>query len=454
MKVLVVNAGSSSLKYQLIDMDNESVLAKGNCDRIGTTGCISHKAKGESYKKDIDMPSHSVAFEVVVDALTKGELKVIDSMDEISAVGHRVVHGGQIFKNSTVITDEVIKQIEELSVLAPLHNPAAVLGIKACINIMGADVPQVAVFDTSFHSTLPDYAYMYSVPYEYYEKYGVRKYGFHGTSHKYVSNRCAEVMGKSIDELKIVTCHLGNGCSISAVENGKKKMPEGWIEKLKSIYSFTAEQAEELQAAVIDTNDAVELKVITCHIGNGSSIAAVENGKCVDTTMGFTPVDGMMMGTRTGSVDPSVITFIGEKENLSYEDINNICNKKSGLLGVSGLSNDSRDVCDAADRGEHRSLLARNMQHYQVLKYIGSYIAAMGGVDAIVFTGGLGENNPGLRSKICDKLSFLGITCDEEVNDSYGKEVRISTPDSKVAVYVIPTDEEMVIARDTVALTK
>ena len=395
MKVLVVNAGSSSLKYQLIDMDNESVLAKGNCDRIGTTGCISHKAKGESYKKDIDMPSHSVAFEVVVDALTKGELKVIDSMDEISAVGHRVVHGGQIFKNSTVITDEVIKQIEELSVLAPLHNPAAVLGIKACINIMGADIPQVAVFDTSFHSTLPDYAYMYSVPYEYYEKYGVRKYGFHGTSHKYVSNRCAEVMGKSIDELKIVTCHLGNGCSISAVENGK----------------------------------------------------------CVDTTMGFTPVDGMMMGTRTGSVDPSVITFIGEKENLSYEDINNICNKKSGLLGISGLSNDSRDVCDAADRGEHRSLLAKNMQHYQVLKYIGSYIAAMGGVDAIVFTGGLGENNPGLRSKICDKLSFLGITCDEEVNDSYGKEVRISTPDSKVAVYVIPTDEEMVIARDTVALT-
>lgn len=395
MKVLVVNAGSSSLKYQLIDMDNESVLAKGNCDRIGTTGCISHKAKGESYKKDIDMPSHSVAFEVVVDALTKGELKVIDSMDEISAVGHRVVHGGQIFKNSTVITDEVIKQIEELSVLAPLHNPAAVLGIKACINIMGADVPQVAVFDTSFHSTLPDYAYMYSVPYEYYEKYGVRKYGFHGTSHKYVSNRCAEVMGKSIDELKIVTCHLGNGCSISAVENGK----------------------------------------------------------CVDTTMGFTPVDGMMMGTRTGSVDPSVLTFIGEKENLSYEDINNICNKKSGLLGISGLSNDSRDVCDAADRGEYRSLLARNMQHYQVLKYIGSYIAAMGGVDAIVFTGGLGENNPGLRSKICNKLSFLGITCDEEVNDSYGKEVRISTPDSKVAVYVIPTDEEMVIARDTVALT-
>ena len=395
MKVLVVNAGSSSLKYQLIDMDNESVLAKGNCDRIGTTGCISHKAKGESYKKDIDMPSHSVAFEVVVDALTKGELKVIDSMDEISAVGHRVVHGGQIFKNSTVITDEVIKQIEELSVLAPLHNPAAVLGIKACINIMGADVPQVAVFDTSFHSTLPDYAYMYSVPYEYYEKYGVRKYGFHGTSHKYVSNRCAEVMGKSIDELKIVTCHLGNGCSISAVENGK----------------------------------------------------------CVDTTMGFTPVDGMMMGTRTGSADPSVLTFIGEKENLSYEDINNICNKKSGLLGISGLSNDSRDVCDAADRGEYRSLLARNMQHYQVLKYIGSYIAAMGGVDAIVFTGGLGENNPGLRSKICNKLSFLGITCDEEVNDSYGKEVRISTPDSKVAVYVIPTDEEMVIARDTVALT-
>ena len=391
MKILVINAGSSSLKYQLIDMKNEDVLAKGNCDRIGTSGVINHKAKGESYKKEISMPSHVEAFNVLVSALTEGELAVIDSMEEISAVGHRVVHGGQIFNKSTLITDEVIEQISDLSVLAPLHNPAGVLGIKACINILGKDVPQVAVFDTSFHSTIPDYAYTYAIPYEYYEKYGVRKYGFHGTSHKYVSNRLAELMDKDIKDLKIVTCHLGNGCSISAVKNGE----------------------------------------------------------CVDTSMGFTPVDGFMMGTRCGSMDPSVLTFIGEKENMSFEDINNMCNKKSGLLGVSGISNDSRDVCDAADNGDKRALLATTMQEYQILKYIGSYIAAMGGADAIVFTGGLGENNPRIRKNICDTLSFLGIACDYEANDSRGQEVRISTADSKVAVYVIPTDEELVIARDT-----
>ena len=394
MKVLVINAGSSSLKYQLIDMTNESVLAKGNCDRIGTSGVINHKAKGEAYKKEINMPSHIEAFKVLVDALTTGELKVIDSMSEISAVGHRVVHGGQIFKNSTLITDEVIEKIDELSVLAPLHNPAAILGIKACIDTFGKDVPQVAVFDTSFHSEIPDFAYMYAVPYEYYEKYGVRKYGFHGTSHKYVSNRCAELMGKNIGELKIITCHLGNGCSISAVDNGT----------------------------------------------------------CVDTTMGFTPVDGMMMGTRCGSMDPSVLTFIGEKEKLSFDDINNICNKKSGLLGISGLSNDSRDVCDAAEQGNYRAALAKNMQRYHVLKYIGSYAAAMGGVDAIVFTGGLGENNPELRQEITEKLAFLGIGFDAKVNACRGEEVKISTDDSKVSVFVIPTDEEMVIARDTMAL--
>ncbi len=392
MKVLVINAGSSSLKYQLIDMDAGEVLAKGNCDRIGTSGVINHKAKGESYKKEIDMPSHIEAFNVLLDALTKGELKVINSMDEISAVGHRVVHGGQIFKNSTLITDEVIEKIDELSVLAPLHNPAGLLGIKACINILGKDVPQVAVFDTSFHSSIPDYAYTYAIPYEYYEKYGVRKYGFHGTSHKFVSNRCAEIMGKDMKDLKIVTCHLGNGCSISAVENGV----------------------------------------------------------CVDTSMGFTPVDGFMMGTRCGTMDPSVLTFIGEKENLSFAEINDMCNKKSGLLGVSGLSNDSRDVCDAADNGNYRCKLATTMQEYQVLKCIGSYVAAMGGADAIVFTGGLGENNSRIRQNICDKLSFLGITCETEINKQRGKEIRISTPDSKVAVFVIPTDEELVIARDTV----
>ena len=391
MKILVINAGSSSLKYQLIDMENENVLAKGNCDRIGTSGVINHKAKGKSYKKEIDMPTHVEAFNVLVAALTEGELAVIDSMEEISAVGHRVVHGGQIFNKSTLITDEVIQQISDLSVLAPLHNPAGVLGIKACIDILGKNVPQVAVFDTSFHSTIPDYAYTYAIPYEYYEKYGVRKYGFHGTSHKYVSNRLAEILNKDIKDLKIVTCHLGNGCSISAVKNGI----------------------------------------------------------CVDTSMGFTPVDGFMMGTRCGSMDPSVLTFIGEKENMSFEDINNMCNKKSGLLGISGLSNDSRDVCDAADNGDKRSLLATTMQEYQILKYIGSYIAAMGGTDAIVFTGGLGENNSRIRKNICETLSFLGITCDYDANDSRGEEVRISTADSKVAVYVIPTDEELVIARDT-----
>jgi len=394
MKVLVINAGSSSLKYQLIDMADESVLAKGNCDRIGTGGVINHKAKGESLKKEIDMPTHGVAFKVLVDALTVGDLKVIDSMSEISAVGHRVVHGGQIFKESTVITDDVLQKIDELSVLAPLHNPAAILGIKACIETFGEDVPQVAVFDTSFHSQIPDYAYIYPVPYEYYEKYGVRKYGFHGTSHKYVSNRCSEIMGKDIKDLKIVTCHLGNGCSISAVKNGV----------------------------------------------------------CVDTTMGFTPVDGMLMGTRCGSMDPSVLTFIGEKENLSYDDLNNLCNKKSGLLGVSGVSNDSRDISDAANNGNYRAALAKEIQQYQVLKYIGSYAAAMEGIDAIVFTGGIGENNPDMREIISKKLAFLGITFDSDANACRGKEVKISGDDSKVAVYVIPTDEEMVIARDTVAL--
>ena len=395
MKVLVVNAGSSSLKYQLIDMQTETVLAKGLCDRIGTSGTINHKVNGESFSKEIDMPDHETAFKVVVDALTNGDLKVIDSMKEISAVGHRVVHGGQIFKDSTLITKEVMEKIDELSILAPLHNPAGLKGIKACIEIMGENVPQVAVFDTSFHSNLPDYAFMYALPYEYYEKYGVRKYGFHGTSHKYVSGRCADIMGKDISELKIITCHLGNGCSISAVENGV----------------------------------------------------------CVDTTMGFTPVDGMMMGTRCGTMDPSVITFLGEKENLTFAQINDICNKKSGLLGISGLSNDSRDVCNAAEKGDDRSRLAKDMQRYHVLKYIGSYAAAMGGVDAIVFTGGLGENNPELREEICEKLAFLGINFETEINRARGQEIRISTPDSKVAVYVIPTDEEMVIARDTVEVS-
>lgn len=394
MKVLVINAGSSSLKYQLIDMEAGEVLAKGNCERIGVSGEIKHTAKGETYKKEIDMPTHIEAFNALIAALTTGDLKVIDDMSEITAVGHRVVHGGQIFKESTLIDEKVMQTIDELSVLAPLHNPAGLLGIKACINVLGEDVPQVAVFDTSFHSAIPDYAYTYSIPYEYYEKYGIRKYGFHGTSHKFVSNRCAEIMGKDIKDLKIVTCHLGNGCSISAVKNGV----------------------------------------------------------CVDTSMGFTPVDGFMMGTRCGTMDPSVLTFLAEKENMTFAEINDMCNKKSGLLGVSGISNDSRDVCDAADAGNYRAQLATTMQEYQILKFVGSYVAAMGGADAIVFTGGLGENNSRIRENICNSLSFLGITCETEINKQRGKEMRISTPDSKVAVFVIPTDEELVIARDTVEI--
>ena len=396
MKIFVVNAGSSSLKYQLIDMDNEQVLAKGLCDRIGTSGEITHKtADGKVYKKDIPMPTHSEAFESVVFALTKSEAKVIDSFDEVSAIGHRIVQGGSIFKESCIITEEVLEKVTELGDMAPLHNPANVLGVRACIKLFGDKIPQVAVFDTSFHQTMPSKAYMYALPYEYYEKYGIRKYGAHGTSHRFVSDRVAEIEGKDKKDLKIITCHLGNGCSISAIKDGV----------------------------------------------------------CVDTSMGFTPLDGFMMGTRSGSVDPSALTYIAKKENLSPADIDNICNKKSGLLGIYGLSNDSRDVCNAADEGVERAILARDMQHYQILKYIGSYIAAMNGVDAIVFTGGLGENNPEMREYICSNLSFMGIKVNTETNKARSKEVKISTDDSKVNVYVIPTNEELAIARDTLKLT-
>lgn len=395
MKILVVNAGSSSLKYQLIDMENELVMAKGICERIGFTGCISHKTSdGRKYEADYPMPTHSEAFECLVDVLTKGDAKVIDSMSEISAVGHRIVQGGAYFSESCLVDDDVIDKIEELADLAPLHNAAHVLGIRACIKALGKDVPEVVVFDTSFHQTMPPKAYIYPIPYEYYEKYKVRRYGFHGTSHRYVSGRMAEILGKDIKDLKIITCHLGNGCSISAVEYGK----------------------------------------------------------CIDTSMGLTPLDGFMMGTRSGSLDPSVLTFIAEKENLTPKDISDICNKKSGLLGVSGLSHDSRDVNKAADEGNERARIAIDIQRYQVAKFIGSYIAAMNGVDAIVFTGGIGENDPGLREYVVGQLGYMGVTLDAENNKSRGKEVAISTPDSKVAVWVVPTDEEMVIARDTLAL--
>lgn len=395
MKIFVVNAGSSSLKYQLIDMDNEQVLAKGLCERIGVTGAISHKtADGREYSAETPMPTHSEAFEAVVYALTKSDAKVIDSFDEISAIGHRIVQGGSIFPNSCLVTPDVIDKIEKLGALAPLHNPAHVLAIRACIKTFGDKIPQVVVFDTSFHQTMPPKAYMYPLPYEYYEKYGVRKYGAHGTSHRFVSDRVATIEGKPKKDLKIITCHLGNGCSITAIKDGV----------------------------------------------------------CVDTSMGFTPLDGFMMGTRSGTLDPSALTYIAEKEHLSPEDVNTICNKKSGMLGISGISNDNRDICAAAEAGNKRAQLAIEMQRYEILKFVGSYIAAMNGVDAIAFTGGIGENDPELRKSVCDNLSFVGVEIDDAQNKLRGKEVKISTDNSRVNVYVIPTNEELAIARDTLAI--
>ncbi|MBE6739965.1 MAG: acetate kinase [Ruminococcaceae bacterium] len=395
MKIFVVNAGSSSLKYQLIDMETEGVLAKGLCERIGVSGAITHKAAdGRVYQAETAMPTHTEAFEAVVYALMKSEAKVIDSFDEISAIGHRIVQGGSIFSKSCLINPTVLDQIDELGALAPLHNPAHVLAIKACIKTFGEKIPQVAVFDTSFHQTMEPKVYMFALPYEYYEKYGVRKYGAHGTSHHFVSDRVAVLEGKN------------------------KK----------------------------------DLKIIVCHIGNGASITAVKDGVCCDTSMGFTPLDGFMMGTRTGTLDPSALTFIAEKENLTASQINDICNKKSGMLGVSGVSNDNRDVCAAADAGNKRAQLAVDMQRYQILKFVGSYVAAMNGVDAIAFTAGIGENDPDLRQYVCENLGYLGVKIDDAKNHVRGEEIKISTDDSKVNVYVIPTNEELAIARDTLAL--
>lgn len=394
MKIFVVNAGSSSLKYQLIDMDNEEVLCKGLCERIGVTGAISHKAAdGRKYEAETPMPTHSEAFEAVVYALTKSEAKVIDSFDEVSAIGHRIVQGGSVFKGSCLVDDDVIAKIDELGALAPLHNPAHVLAIKACIKTFGKDKPQVVVFDTSFHQTMPKEAFMYALPYKYYEKYNVRKYGAHGTSHRYVSDRVAELEGKDKKDMKIITCHLGNGCSITAIKDGV----------------------------------------------------------CVDTSMGFTPLDGFMMGTRSGTLDPSALTYIAEKENLSAADINRICNKESGMFGISGVSNDNRDIEAAGKAGNERALLATNMQRYQILKFVGSYIAALNGVDAIVFTGGIGENDPDLRKYVCENLSYMGIKINDEINALRGQH-KVSTDDSSVSVWVIPTNEELAIARDTLEI--
>lgn len=401
MKVLVVNAGSSSLKYQLIDMENEQMIAKGNCERIGSEAILTHKAAdGRSVVIEEVMPTHSEAFNNVIKALTESEAAVISSLSEIGAVGHRVVQGGSGFTESCLITEEVIAEVEKFNPLAPLHNPANILGIRACTAVLGEDIPQVAVFDTSFHSHMPAKAYMYGVPYEYYEKYGVRRYGFHGTSHRYVSKKVADLMGK----------------------------------------------------------DPKDLKIITCHLGNGASIAAVDGGVSVDTTMGFTPLDGFIMGTRSGSLDPSVVTFIGEKEGMTFAEVDAMLNKKSGVLGISGVSNDNRDVCEAAAAGNERAKLAIDIQNYQIIKYIGSYVAAMNGVDAIAFTGGIGENNYDIRETVCDSLTYLGLELDKKFNFEHahirGNDYKISTDNSKVAVFAVSTDEEMVIARDTAALVK
>ncbi len=396
MKILVINAGSSSLKYQLIDMNGEVLIAKGLCDRIGVpaTSNIEHKVGDKKIEKMIAMPTHVEAFEAVIDALTKGEGKVIDDISEITAIGHRVVQGGALYNSSVLIDDKVLSDIEELGELAPLHNPAHALAMRACFKVFGNDVPQVATFDTAFHATMPDRAYMYGIPYEYYEKYNIRRYGAHGTSHRFVSDRCAELLGKDKKDVKMITCHLGNGCSISAIKDGV----------------------------------------------------------CVDTSMGLTPLDGFMMGTRSGGVDPSILTYLMKKDNISPDEMNTILNKKSGLLGISGVSNDSRDVIAAAEAGNDRARLANEMQNYQMVKYIGSYAAAMSGVDAIVFTGGIGENEKKTRKYICDMVSFLGFELNEENNNTRGKEIEISTKDSKVKVWVIPTNEELLIARDTLEL--
>ncbi len=399
MKVLVVNAGSSSMKYQLFDMSNETMIAKGNCERIGTDGKISHKsADGREYSAEIPMPTHAEAFESLVYALTKSEAKVLDDLSEIAAVGHRIVQGGSIFKESCLVTEKVIEDIESLIPLAPLHNAAHALGIKACRKALGDKVPQVVVFDTAFHSTMPEKAYIFGVPYEYYEKYAVRRYGFHGTSHRYVSDRVAELEHK----------------------------------------------------------DKKDMKIVTCHLGNGSSITAIKDGKVIDTSMGLTPLDGIIMGTRSGTLDPSVVTFIAEKEGLKPNEMSDYLNKKCGVLGISGVSNDNRDVTDAAAAGHKRAQLSLDILHYQIAKFIGGYAAAMNGLDAIVFTGGIGENNYITRELVCDYFDYLGVKLDKEFNKAHnkikGKDIKISTPDSKVAVYAISTNEELVIARDTVAL--
>lgn len=395
MNVLVINCGSSSLKFQLINSESEEVLAKGLCERIGIDGSLTYQpAGGEKVKSAKDMPTHTEAIQFVIDALTDPQTGVVKSLDEIGAVGHRVVHGGEKFASSVVITEEVKKAVEECNDLAPLHNPANLIGVNACQKLM-PNTPMVAVFDTAFHQTMPEKAYMYGLPYAYYDKYKVRRYGFHGTSHSFVSKRAAEIVGVPYDATKTIVCHLGNG----------------------------------------------------------ASVCAVLNGKSVDTSMGLTPLECLVMGTRSGDIDPAILEFIAKKENLDIEGLMKVLNKESGVYGLSnGLSSDFRDLSAAAEDGNGQAKVALEVFAYRVAKYVGSYTAAMNGVDNIVFTAGIGENDQEIREEICGYLQFLGIEIDKEANAKRGEEVIISTPDSKVKVLVIPTNEELAIARETVAL--
>ena len=394
MNILVINCGSSSLKYQVIDSDTEAVLAKGLCDRIGLDGrLVYQKAGGEKEITDADMPTHKQAIQMVLDALVNPKTGALKSLEEIGAVGHRVVHGGEKFASSTILNEEVLKVIEECNELAPLHNPANLIGIRACQELM-PNVPMVGVFDTAFHQTMPEEAYLYGIDYDYYEKYKVRRYGFHGTSHSYVSKRAAEIVGKPYEELKTIVCHLGNG----------------------------------------------------------ASICAVKNGKSIDTSMGLTPLEGLIMGTRSGDIDPGAMEYIANKENLDLEGVMEILNKKSGVQGLSHISSDFRDLEAAAEKNDHAGIRALNTFIYRAAKYVGAYTAAMNGVDVICFTAGVGENGPDTRKGICDYLGYLGVELDDKANEVHGEETIISTPNSKVTVICLPTNEELAIARETESL--
>lgn len=397
MKILVINAGSSSLKYQLMDMVDESVLAKGLCERIGVDGRIEHKREdGVKVEYDIAFPTHKEAFLEVVKVLTTGDAKVIDDMSEIDAIGHRVLHGSEIYKESTLVDDKLIDTVWELRELGPLHNPPQVIAMRACQDVFGKDMPMVAVFDTAFHQTMPPKAFIFGVPYEYYEKYSIRRYGFHGTSHRYLTKRFEEIKG-----------------------------------------------------------DLTGKRIITCHLGNGSSIAAIKDGKVVDTSMGLTPLDGFIMGTRAGGIDPSVVTYIANKEGLSPDEMSDLMNKKSGFLGLSGVSSDCRDIEQAAAEGNYRAQLTLDILVYQIKKIVGGYAAAMGGVDAIIFTGGIGENDATIRADVCSEMEYLGLVVDKEACDKASrKEAQFQAAGSKVEAWVLPTNEELMIARDTVELVK